>query len=96
MFNGRRQGNGILYENERKVTITGRNRSRNGSVELVTKGEGKNKPRRDDGDFRAGVLPSFIRDTNYSRIPSWLLRVIYLYGPRAEGKYTYREAMGRG
>lgn len=25
-----------------------------------------------------------------------LLRVIYLYGPRAEGKYTYSLEVGRG
>lgn len=40
-----------------------------------------------------GVLPSFIRDMTVPGARG-LLRVIYLYGPRAEGKYTY--SRGRG
>lgn len=42
--------------------------------------------RRDDGNPQ-GALRRSIRDTTTIEIR--VLHVIYLYGPRAEGKYTY-------
>lgn len=48
---------------------------------------GQKRAVEDDGNFRGGreILPSFSEGYGYRG----LLRVIYLYGLRAEGKYTY-------